>query len=102
MQAISQNTFMGGFLCPGCFVCKILSCCYFNARLRGLRVVMVRRKISVALISLLLYLPPVKFIGQQNKQTMENEIAGWPLFWGGFVVVAGALVVMLDWLGGGL
>ena len=59
-------------------------------------------KISVALICLSLYRPPVKFDGQQTNKNMENEIAGWPLLWGGFVVVAGVLVVVLDWLGGEL
>ena len=100
LQAFFTKSFVGGFQCPGCLICKIVLGCSCNARLRGLLVVLFGCKISVALIFRPLYLPLVKFIGQQNKQTMENEIAGWPLFWAGFVIVSALAVVVLDWLGG--
>lgn len=98
--SIPQNTFGCGFKCPGCLICKIVLGCSCSARLRGLLVALVGCKISVAFICLPLYRPLVKNIGQQTNKNMENEIAGWPLLWGGFVVVAGVLVVVLDWLGG--
>ena len=33
---------------------------------------------------------------------VDINAGGWPLFWGGFVFVAGVAVIVLDWLGGEL